>query len=68
MPSKASHVTQPACRVVHRAAVFDSAGDITHIVSQSDVIRFLRSRMPDMSEWASCKLRCVVFPYEEVPL
>ena len=46
-------------RVVHRAAVFNEWGEITHIVSQMDVIRHLHKHMGELDGWAGTMLRCV---------
>lgn len=35
-------------RVVHRIAVFDAHGEVTNIISQTDVIRFLHRKLPQL--------------------
>lgn len=43
-------------KVVHRLAVFDSHGEITNVVSQTDVMRFLLSRLDEMGPVAEQSL------------
>mmetsp|Transcript_898 Transcript_898/g.2753 ORF Transcript_898/g.2753 Transcript_898/m.2753 type:complete len:391 (-) Transcript_898:1214-2386(-) len=42
----------PRANVVHRLAVFNKAGDVTSVVSQSDVVRFLSERADDLGSLA----------------
>ena len=38
-----------SCRtVVHRVGLFDRGGHITHIISQSDVVRWLQQHLSDL--------------------
>ena len=42
-----------ARRVVHRAAVFDGRGEVTHVLTQGDVVRFLHRNIGRVGGWAS---------------
>ncbi|KAF5831127.1 CBS-domain-containing protein [Dunaliella salina] len=39
--------------IVHRVACFDSQGRVTHIISQSDIVKFLSSHVPALGDVAS---------------
>lgn len=43
-------------QVVHRLAVFEAHGEITNIVSQTDVMRFLLSRVDELGPVANQSL------------
>lgn len=42
------HAGESSRTVVHRVGMFDKSGHITHIISQSDVIRWLQQQLPGL--------------------
>lgn len=47
--------------VVHRLALFDSAGHLSHVISQSDVIKYIYDHMDDLGELADASIQDVGF-------
>ncbi|PRW33691.1 CBS domain [Chlorella sorokiniana] len=48
-------------QVVHRLALFDSAGHLSHVISQSDVIKYIYDHMDDLGELADASIQAVGF-------
>lgn len=48
-------------QVVHRLALFDSAGHLSHVISQSDVIKYLYEHIDDMGPLADASIADIGF-------